>query len=378
MNMKRSVVGLTTIMALMLALAIATVLVGALTAPPALAAPTAIYWTDRDNATLYRNVGGVNTLLVSPTGGRLQDVDLDPATGTLFFSDWGPIGPPGGQGSIDKVNTNGTGLATVFSTGDAVHQLALDPASNTSRIFFTRAVSYDNHEISVVNTDATGYTVFLSGGGAGPGWFPSGLALDSVNNKLYWGDIGVIPNPPNGAVNVLNTVGAVLPTQLQPHITGLGRGFALHNGIIYLTAHDPTSPGSGGGISTYNIATNVLTQIISDPATGFWDIEVDPVGQRIYYTNYGAGTIESAKFDGTDRVTVLSGLSNPYGLALEFVAVGGTVELLAVSDAPASAADSAGSSAPLYAALAGFVAAAALALAGSGWYARRRFRQWRI
>ena len=59
--------------------------------------------------------------------------------------------------------------------------------------------------------------------------------------------------------------------------------------------------------------------------------------------------------------------------------IGGTTELLVhSSDAPASAADSAGSSAPLYAALAGFVAAATLALAGGGWYARRRFLQRRI
>jgi len=207
-------------------LAIATALAGALMAPTAIAAPIAIYWTDRDAATLNKHDLSTNTVLVPPTGGRLQDVDLDPATGTLFFSDWGPPGPPGGEGSINQVNTDGTGLATVFSTGDAVHQLALDQVNN--RIFFTRAVSYDNHEISVVNMNGTGYTIFLSGGGDGPGWFPSGLALDSANNKLYWGDIGVILNPPNGAVNVMNTDGTV-QTQLQPHVDGRGRGFALHS-----------------------------------------------------------------------------------------------------------------------------------------------------
>jgi len=295
-----------------LGLAIATALAGALMAPTAIAAPIAIYWTDRDNASLFRNdLQGNNTELVPPTGGRLQDVDLDLATGTLFFSDWGPVGFPGGEGSINQVNTDGTGLAMVLSTGDAVHQLALDPAN--SKIYFTRSVSYDGREISVVDTNGSNYTVLTT-----PDWFASGLALDSANNKLYWGDIGVLDlGTPRGAVNVMNTNGTS-PTDLEPHVDGRGRGFALHNGIIYLTAHDPLSPGSGGGIFTYDIANDVLTQIISDPTTGFWDIEVDPIDQRIYFTNYVAGTIESAKFDGTDRVIVLSGLSNPYGLALEF------------------------------------------------------------
>lgn len=293
-----------------LGLAVATVIAGIMIAQIAIAAPTAIYWTDRDNATLNRHDLSTNIVLVPPTGGRLQDVDLDPATGTLFFSDWGTLFV-GGGGSINQVNTDGTGLATVLSTGDAVHQLALDPAN--SRIFFTRAVSYDGREISVVNMDGTGYAVLHF-----PDWFPSGLALDSANNKLYWGDIGVLNfGTPRGAVNVMNTDGT-FPTQLQPHVNGRGRGFALHNGIIYLTAHNPLSPGSGGGIFTYDIASNILNQIITDPNTGFWDIEVDPIEQRIYFTNYGAGTIESANFDGSDRVTVLDNLSNPYGLALEF------------------------------------------------------------
>ncbi len=87
-----------------------------------------VYWTDRDNATL--SVSGVSgatstQVLVSNTGGRLQDVDLDPSTGVLYFADWGPVGQ-GGQGSINQLNTDGTGLTTVLNTGDAVHQLALD------------------------------------------------------------------------------------------------------------------------------------------------------------------------------------------------------------------------------------------------------------
>ncbi len=116
-----------------------------------------------------------------------------------------------------------------------------------------------------------------------------------------------------------------LPIQLTPHENERGRAFALEpvSNRIFLTAHDPVSPPSGGAVFVYDIGLNTETQIIpaagSDPDTGYWDIEIDPVGQRIWYTAPGAGEIRSAKFDGSDVQVELSGLSNPYGLALELV-----------------------------------------------------------
>ena len=292
----------------------------------ALAGPK-VYWTDRDNATLsVTDLSNNVTQVLAQNFARLQDVDLDASTGILYFADWGPF--IGNSGTINQVNTDGTGLAAVCAAGtlgDAVHQLALDPVN--SQIYFTRAVSYDNHEVSRVNygPGCVGHTVsFLAGGfGGGPGWFPSGLAHDPVNDILYWGDIGVLPFPPNGSVNQMTAstlaVGP-LPTQLTPHVVGRGRGMALDqaSGTIFLTAHDPGSPGTGGAVFAYDIALGTETQIIGpDPNTGYWDIEIGSSGQRIWYTAYGTGEIRSANFDGSDVQVELSGLSNPYGLALE-------------------------------------------------------------
>ncbi len=184
-------------------LAALVVLPGTLVATgSAMAAVTEVYWTDRDNATLSATVlsSGQTTVLVPNTGGRLQDVDLDATTGILYFADWGPVGG-GSQGTISQIPKTGgvvTSVCAVGTLGDAVHQLALDPVN--SQIYFTRAVSYDGHEVSRVNygPGCAGLTVsFL----VGSGWFPSGLAHDPVNDVLYWGDIGVIGGPPNGSVN---------------------------------------------------------------------------------------------------------------------------------------------------------------------------------
>ena len=76
-------------------------------------------------------------------------------------------------------------------------------------------------------------------------------------------------------------------------------------------------PSGGGGLFSYDIVNATTTLLIDDPGTGYWDIEIDPIGQRIWWTDHGRGQIRSAEFDGSDVQIERSGLTNPYGLALE-------------------------------------------------------------
>jgi hypothetical protein len=185
----------------------------------AMADVSKVYWTDRNNGTLsVTDVSSGATQVLVQNFARLQDVDLDINTGILYFADWGTFA--GNSGSINRVNTDGTGLATVLNTADAVHQLALDQA--LQRIYFTRAVSYDGREISHVDTNGANYTVLLFDSG----WFPSGLALDSANNLLYWGDIGVLSGPFNGSVN---RMGQTARRRLSSHPTWTGAAGATRS-----------------------------------------------------------------------------------------------------------------------------------------------------
>ena len=71
-----------------------------------------------------------------------------------------------------------------------------------------------------------------------------------------------------------------------------------------------------GGIWSYDIASGVVNQLLSDPSTGIPDIEVDPFAQRIYWTDYVRGEIRSSNYDGTGLQVEVANLLNPFGLAL--------------------------------------------------------------
>ncbi len=298
----------------------------------AVAAPINVYWTSRNAATLFKtNIASNTTTQLTSTSGRLQDVDLDAGTNTLYFSDWGVVGPANSnEGAIHRIQTDGSGLGLVLGggvLGDAVHQLALDTANN--RIYFTQAVSYNDREISRVDTSGANYTQLLTGATALPdpqGWFYSGLAVDVANNAIYWGDIGVlVPAPPaDGAVNSMTLTGAA-PTTLVPHLNGKGRGFVLDQAsqTLFYTAHDFQNPDLGGSVFSYDIVNGLETLLpIDNPNNyGYWDIEIDATTNRIWWTvndgGAGAGEIWSANFDGSNVVVELSGLTDVYGLALE-------------------------------------------------------------
>jgi hypothetical protein len=203
-----------------------------------------------------------------------------------------------------------------------MHGIALDPANGV--VYFTRGVSYaDNNggpEVSKINMDGTGYTRLNS---SNTSWFTSGIALDESNGIVYFGSPGVLNTGTGGAVNRVNTDGTGQVNNLVAHTDGHGRSLALDAdaGLLFYSSWSIQSPSTGGGIWMLDLAGGGPTQILSDPTTGIPDIELDPVNQRIYWTDFTRGQIRSADYNGANMTPLITGLTNPYGLALEFAPV---------------------------------------------------------
>lgn len=278
-----------------------------------------IYWSD--SGTVNRaNPDGTGQMLLAAGFNRIDDVEIDHVAKQLYWNNW-IVPPPFAPGEgIFRSNLDGTGQVfftsvnsspTGFASG--LHGIDIDGASGV--VYFTRGVSYANPaEVSKISTGGGGYTTLI--GSFTQTWFPSGIVVDGPNNLLYWGDPGVINLPPNGAVNVMTTAGAG-PLTLVPWTPGDGRSLALDGNLIFFSSFQPGVPFIGGAIYRFDLNTNMLTLIYSDPSTGIPDIEVDPSAMRVYFTDYGNGKISSIDYSGAGLMDHIVGLANPFGLDLE-------------------------------------------------------------
>jgi len=311
------------------------------------------------------------------------------APGDLLATVTLPAMPAGAAvgGTFDGIH-----YISVMTGGDTLYWMTPPPGiSGAATLAFSKPIIDDGVgnpvQISAVAWDARRtnklwgaygnsiYLIDISGVNAvatlkfspGFGGLIDGLAYDSSDDTLYYSpdmnccayhySLGTdfFPNP---------ALGTLMNTVTPKNSLGVADGFV--SGVVV---------GSG---NTLYIGRNGAAEIrrvdkttgafISQFATTFGRVE-DLTCDPVTYAPQEAVLAKDASNRLYEAFEVEPGtcpLPAPPG-------VGGTAELVAGSDGPASAADSAGSSAPLYAALAGFVAAAALALTGGGWYARRRW-----
>ncbi|EPX56754.1 NHL repeat containing protein [Cystobacter fuscus DSM 2262] len=236
-------------------------------------------------------------------------------------------------GSLWRVDVNGTNaleLKTGISGGSSV---ATDPVTRT--LFYV-------HDSVIVRVDSDGANpvdIVANGG------YPSGLAVDSTNRKLYWSDftgqrvmraeldgsnptqvVGGIDSPsalafdvPSGKVYVItynntklvrfNLDGTNLET-LASNLGGLGVGLAVDSsgGKVYYSTR-------GNSIYVANLDGSNATALVTNQTT-VHGIALDVTAGRLYWADWLAQVIRSAHLaDGTDRQDVNSGSSRNLGLA---------------------------------------------------------------
>ena len=187
-----------------------------------------------------------------------------PAADQLFWADYN-------SGTVGRADLTGANAAT-FGGLNGPYGLAIDAAAG--RVFVGE---YSGDRVSAANLDGSGLAPLYSDAAVIDASY--GLSLDPVVGRLFWAS-------DDGAAN--NTLGAV-------RTDGIGGGVFL------------------GGVPQFN-----------DPVSPV----VDPARNKIYWLNFGNGTIGYADLDtGANAGTItLSGpctsapIANAYGMAVDPVA----------------------------------------------------------
>jgi len=272
----------------------------------------------------------------------ISSASADPAT-RLYWTEWRAYNPDGSR--IAGANINGSGAETIldgFHDGVGIKDLAVD--SEGGKIYFANSSA---GLIECANLDGTVRDTLLTD------VHPVGLALDVAGDKIYWCDY-TYSNPricradlDGGNFEELCSAssGCVLEGIVIDHAAGhiywaermdqqiwranldgsgafrflecwegVGHpcGLALSDERIYWSSSD--------GIFSCDYSADNVETVIEDLPDIPRSMEIDRESGRLYWATFASydAKVQSVAVDGTGLETVVSGLYNCYGLALEF------------------------------------------------------------
>jgi DNA-binding beta-propeller fold protein YncE len=234
----------------------------------------------------------------------------------LYFADI--FLPTFSNGYIKRMKPNGTGFKSLVSTGDGVRGIAINPVNG--EIFWSDA---NRHVISKTNFNGKNQKDIVTSKLD----FVSDVDIDVENNKIYWSDqsqnqIGranldgteqsfIIPSPCPANVGFFCTAGGNLAID------------AVNKKLYWTTSY--CSDNSCSNASTYlgdilrsdldGSKIETVIKAIGRPSS----IQVDPIGKKIYWTDYVNDVVRRSNLDGTgvDDLFVVGKNNNPNGLTLD-------------------------------------------------------------
>ena len=206
---------------------------------------------------------------------------------TLYFAH--VYYPAPGDGAIESVDVSGGDVKTVMITGSGLLGVAVEPVGG--KLYWTDWLY--PAAIRRSNLDGTGVEDIITSGLA----YPRSIAADAGLGKIYIGDQGMDEGMPAALLRA-NLDGSGQETLIN---TGFHAGLALDtvNGKIYWSTSDTTVKGKilrsnldGTGVEV--VVTSLDSQF--KPA----GVAVDPVGGRVYWTDYVVDVVRRANLDGSD------------------------------------------------------------------------------
>lgn len=249
----------------------------------------------------WSSVVGVSAIGLSVMCGAAAHAGEE-APGTLIFADI--FVPNFESGSIREIQSDATGLDTLVETGGGLRALDVDPVGG--KIYWT-----DTNEFAIRRSNLDGSEVedLITRGLI----FPSAIALDVPRGKMYWGE----QSEKSGAIWRANLDGS------NPELvvnTAFHRGLAVDsvNGKIYWSTSITFSYGE---LWRANLDGSGAEGIVSSQQAFFKPaaVAVDPAAGKVYWTDYTIDVVRRANVDGSGMETIyaVGGNFNPRGITVD-------------------------------------------------------------
>ena len=203
-----------------------------------------------------------------------------------------------GTDKIQRANLNGSRVEDLVTGLDGPWGIALD---GSGKMYW---VENGAEKIRRANLDGSGVEDVAT---TGPS--PATLALDVAGGKMYWKDDGgFIP----GRIVRANLDGS----RAEEFVPDEAWGIALDLGAGMLYWADPHLSCIRRTDLSRGTRFDLLVKELNTPS----GLALDLAGGKMYWTDRGTNRIQRADLDGTRIEDLVTGLSEPLGLALEFMA----------------------------------------------------------
>ncbi len=253
-----------------------------------------MYWIEKNNGSLHRFIGSrVENL--APGVQNATSLVVDMADGKLYWTQQ----TSDTTGKIQRANLDGSNVRLVKALTSVPRGLALDAVNR--KLYLTNGWG----KVQRLNLDGSNFQSNLITGLDAP----KNVVLDMMEGKLYW--IEQISNT-TGKIQRANLDGSNV--QLVKELTSMPLGLALDtvNRKLYLTnAEDKIQRLNLDGAK---FEPNFITGLDSPEG-----IAVDIAAGKLYWTE--AGSIRCANLSGENAQEVATGLGMPTSIALSIVPV---------------------------------------------------------
>ena len=248
----------------------------------------ALYWVDTEAGTLHRLVGDKVENLASAVR-NATSIAIDAESGYIY---WTSMTNPK-KGAIRRAGLNGRGVRTVKALASVPTGIAVDTANN--KLYW----SSSGDRIKTMSTGGGRVTSVVQN-------LSDPTALTVSDGVLYWTEsVGRVRSRSlSGNGNITNIA------------TGLGEplGIAVAGGRVYWAEK---TNGNAGRIMRADLDGS-NRRLVKNIASGPIGISVDTTANKLYWTNT-SGRIKRSNLSGSQTQNVVTDLVSPGALALENV-----------------------------------------------------------